>query len=82
MVNQQMILIVYHWCMGKHFSEICNMTDIMEGTIVRIMLRLIECLLEIQKIAVIIGNHKLEKKMEECIVLVKRDIVYTESLYI
>ena len=77
-----MIIVVYYWCKGKNFSEICKVTDIMEGTIVRIMLRLIETLLEIKKIAEIIGNNNLEKQMEECILLVKRDIVYTESLYI
>ena len=80
--NLSMIIVVYYWCKGKNFSEICKVTDIMEGTIVRIMLRLIETLLEIKKIAEIIGNNNLEKQMEECILLVKRDIVYTESLYI
>ena len=35
-----------------------------------------------KKIAEIIGNNSLETQMEECVTLVKRDIVYTESLYI
>ena len=30
----------------------------------------------------IIGNKTLELQMEECVTLVKRDIVYTESLYV
>ena len=54
----------------------------MEGTIVRIMLRLIETLLEIKKIGEIIGNKSLEENTEECVSLVKRDTVYTESLYL
>ena len=52
----------YFWCKGKSFSEICKFTDIMEGTIVRIMLRLIETLLEIKKIGEIIGNKSLEER--------------------
>ena len=80
--NLSMVIVVYFWCKGKSFSEICKFTDIMEGTIVRIMLRLIETLLEIKKIGEIIGNKSLEENMEECVSLVKRDIVYTESLYI
>ncbi len=80
--NYSMVLVVYQWCQGKSFSEICKFTDIMEGTIVRIMLRLIEALLEVKKIAEIIGNPQLEEQMDECVTLVKRDIVYTESLYI
>ena len=80
--NLSMVLVVYYWCKGQKFSDICKLTDIMEGTIVRIMLRLIETLLEIKKIGEIIGNISLQEKMEECVNLVKRDIVYTESLYI
>ena len=80
--NSSLVLIVYQWCEGKSFSEICKMTSIMEGTIVRSMLRLIETLLEVKKIATIIENSQLEKQMDECVSLVKRDIVYTDSLYI
>ena len=80
--NPALLFIVYQWCEGKTFHEISKQTDIMEGTIVRSMLRLIETLLEVKKIAEIIENTALQQQMEECVVLVKRDIVYTESLYI
>ncbi len=80
--NNSMVLVVYQWCEGKSFSDICKITDIMEGTIIRILLRLIETLLEIKKIAIIIENKLLEEQMELCVLLIKRDIVFTESLYL
>lgn len=34
--------VVYEWARGTPFNEICGLTDVMEGSIVRAMVRLDE----------------------------------------
>ena len=34
--------MVYHWAKGVPFKEICTLTDVMEGSIVRTIVRLDE----------------------------------------
>ena len=38
-----MMDVVYAWATGKSFAEICQMTDIFEGSIIRTMRRLEVC---------------------------------------
>lgn len=35
--------VVHAWCTGAKFSEICKMTDVFEGSIIRAMRRLEVC---------------------------------------
>jgi arsenate reductase-like glutaredoxin family protein len=66
----------------KPFAEICELTNILEGSIVRCITRLDETCREVRNAARIIGDSSLFQKMEEASKLIKRDIVFASSLYI
>ncbi|KAG7201588.1 hypothetical protein KM043_004332 [Ampulex compressa] len=74
--------VVYAWCKGATFLQICKMTDIFEGSIIRCMRRLEEVLRQLCQAAKNIGNTDLENKFSEAIKLIKRDIVFAASLYL
>jgi antiviral helicase SKI2 len=73
--------VVYEWAQGMSFARIMEMTDVLEGTIVRVMGRLEECCREVKNAARIVGDPELYLKMEKCGELIKRDICATASLY-
>ncbi|XP_067934884.1 exosome RNA helicase MTR4-like [Watersipora subatra] len=77
-----MMDVVSAWCKGQSFAQICKMTDIFEGSIIRCMRRLEETLRELCNAAKAIGNASLENKFSEGIRLIKRDIVFAASLYL
>eukprot|EP00823_Brevimastigomonas_motovehiculus_P002489 TRINITY_DN1514_c0_g1_i1.p1 TRINITY_DN1514_c0_g1~~TRINITY_DN1514_c0_g1_i1.p1 ORF type:complete len:630 (-),score=112.30 TRINITY_DN1514_c0_g1_i1:78-1967(-) len=77
-----MMDMVYSWCKGARFAEICKMTDIFEGTIIRCMRRLEELLRQFVQAAKSIGNTELELKFLTGIEQLKRDIVFAASLYL
>lgn len=74
--------VVLAWCKGSSFSQLCKMTDIFEGSIIRCMRRLEELLRQMCQAAKTIGNTDLENKFSEGIRLLKRDIVFAASLYL
>lgn len=74
--------IVYSWCNGSSFKVLCGMTDIFEGSIVRCMRRLEELLRQMVQASKTIGNTDLEDKFNQGIKLIKRDIVFSSSLYL
>lgn len=74
--------VIYAWCKGATFLQICKMTDIFEGSIIRCMRRLEEVLRQLCQAAKGIGNTDLENKFSEAIKLIKRDIVFAASLYL
>lgn len=74
--------IVHAWCKGATFIDVCKMTDIFEGSIIRCMRRLEELLRQMVQASKTIGNVELESKFSEGIRLLKRDIVFAASLYL
>lgn len=74
--------VVLAWCKGATFSQICKMTEIYEGSIIRCMRRLEELLRQMVQASKTIGNTDLENKFSEGIRLLKRDIVFAASLYL
>ncbi|XP_061115503.1 exosome RNA helicase MTR4 [Conger conger] len=74
--------VVYTWANGSSFSQICKMTDVFEGSIIRCMRRLEELLRQMCQAAKAIGNTELENKFAEGITKIKRDIVFAASLYL
>ena len=74
--------VVYHWCKGALFSQICKMTDVYEGSLIRLFRRLEELLRQLVEAANIIGNSELEEKMKKAMELIKRDLVSAGSLYL
>lgn len=74
--------VVYAWSQGTSFVDICKMTDAYVGTIVRCMRRLEELLRQMSQASKVIGNTDLENKFADCIVFIKRDIIFAASLYL
>jgi len=74
--------VVYEWARGMPFSEICNLTNVLEGSIVRAITRIGETCQEVRNCARIIGDTVLFQKMDEAVKLIKRDIVFASSLYV
>uniref|UniRef100_A0A8C6KK91 Exosome RNA helicase MTR4 n=1 Tax=Nothobranchius furzeri TaxID=105023 RepID=A0A8C6KK91_NOTFU len=57
--------VVYAWANGATFAQICKMTDVFEGSIIRCMRRLEEVLRQMCSAAKAIGNTELENKFAE-----------------
>uniref|UniRef100_A0A3P9AS66 Exosome RNA helicase MTR4 n=1 Tax=Maylandia zebra TaxID=106582 RepID=A0A3P9AS66_9CICH len=74
--------VVYAWANGATFAQICKMTDVFEGSIIRCMRRLEEVLRQMCSASKAIGNTELENKFAEGITKIKRDIVFAASLYL
>lgn len=74
--------VVHAWCNGASFAQICKMTDVFEGSIIRCMRRLEELLRQMCQAAKGIGNTELENKFSEGIKRIKRDIIFAASLYL
>jgi len=81
-LNYHLMEVVYQWARGMPFAEICNLTDVLEGSIVRCIVRLEETCREFKSAARIIGNTSLQAKMDRASELIKRDIVFASSLYV
>ncbi|KAL8055915.1 hypothetical protein ABFX02_04G086300 [Erythranthe guttata] len=77
-----LVEVVYEWAKGTPFADICELTDVPEGMIVRTIVRLDETCREFRNAAAIMGNSALHKKMEMASNAIKRDIVFAASLYI
>ncbi|XP_072561944.1 superkiller complex protein 2 isoform X1 [Paramormyrops kingsleyae] len=73
--------VVYCWARGMPFSEIAQLTDVQEGTVVRCIQQLNEVLREVRQAARIVGDSVLGSKMEKASLAIRRDIVFTASLY-
>ncbi|GJJ09981.1 hypothetical protein Clacol_004206 [Clathrus columnatus] len=68
-----LVEVVYEWAKGMPFEQITALTDVAEGTIVRVITRLDETCREIRDAARVIGDTELFKKMEEAQIKIKRD---------
>ncbi|KAJ1679649.1 ATP-dependent RNA helicase mtr4, partial [Spiromyces aspiralis] len=74
--------IVYAWAQGATFSQICKMTEVFEGSLIRAFRRLEELLRQMCMAAKAIGNIDLENKFADAILKIKRDIIFAASLYL
>ena len=82
-LNFGLTQVVYEWAMGKTFAEIMEITDVHEGIIVRCIQQLNETCLSIQKVVhTLMGTDELSEKMKKASDCIKRDIIFTGSLYI
>lgn len=78
----ELMEVTYAWCKGASFTQICKMTDVYEGSLIRMFKRLEEMIKQMVAAAKTIGNVELEQKMEKAAELVHRDIVSAGSLYL
>ncbi|UPR01051.1 ATP-dependent RNA helicase [Chloropicon primus] len=81
-LNFGLVKVVYEWACGREFKEICDYTDVMEGTIVRTIIRLEETCREFKDAARVMGDPHLLKLMEEASFMIKRDVIFAASLYV
>lgn len=77
-----LLQVVYEWARGMPFKDICNLTLVPEGSIVRCITRLDETCREVRNAARVIGDPRLYRKMEVASELIKRDVVFASSLYV
>ncbi|KAA8650519.1 SKI complex RNA helicase subunit SKI2 [Aspergillus tanneri] len=73
--------VVYEWARGMSFNRITDLTDVMEGTIVRTITRLDETCREVKNAAKLVGDPTLYTKMQQAQELIKRDVIFAASLY-
>ncbi|KAJ5502374.1 hypothetical protein N7463_005248 [Penicillium fimorum] len=73
--------VVYEWAKGMSFNRITDLTDVMEGTIVRVITRLDETCREVKNAAKLVGDPTLYTKMQQAQELIKRDVIFAASLY-
>ncbi|KAI8070677.1 NUC185 domain-containing protein [Gongronella butleri] len=76
-----LVEVVYEWARGLPFKYITDLTDVLEGSIVRCITRLDETCREVMGAARMIGDTELYKKMAQAEEDIKRDIVFAASLY-
>jgi len=77
-----LVEVVYEWAKGTPFADICMLTDVPEGSIVRTIVRLDEACREVKDAARLMGDSALFLKMQTASERIKRDIVFSASLYV
>jgi ATP-dependent RNA helicase DOB1 len=58
------------------------MTDVYEGSLIRLFRRLEELLRQIAQAAKIMGSEELEQKFTQALEMIRRDLVAAQSLYL
>ena len=81
-LNTSLFDVVAKWYDGASFLDICKVTDMYEGSIIRGIKRLHELLTQLSECAKSIGNKELDEKFEEASKRLYRGIVFTASLYL
>ena len=59
-----------------------KMTDVYEGSLIRLFRRLEELLRQMAAASKVMGSEELEKKFVEALEMIKRDLVAAQSLYL
>ncbi|KAE9985912.1 hypothetical protein EG328_006752 [Venturia inaequalis] len=78
----ELMEVVFAWCNGATFAEICKMTDVYEGSLIRLFRRLEELLRQIAQASKTMGSDELEEKFTAALGKVRRDLVAAQSLYL
>eukprot|EP01029_Cantina_marsupialis_P017219 TRINITY_DN386481_c0_g1_i2.p1 TRINITY_DN386481_c0_g1~~TRINITY_DN386481_c0_g1_i2.p1 ORF type:complete len:891 (-),score=254.33 TRINITY_DN386481_c0_g1_i2:173-2845(-) len=81
-INIALMEVSYEWASGLPFKNICTLTDVPEGAIVRTITRVSETCREVRNIARVLGDSSLYKKMDLASNMIQRDIVFAASLYV
>ena len=74
--------LTYRWSKGAPFAEIIRATELFEGSLIRAIRRLDEMLRQLGDASTAIGSAELRDKFTEGMKLIKRDIVFANSLYL
>eukprot|EP00168_Porphyra_purpurea_P010213 TRINITY_DN2512_c0_g1_i11.p1 TRINITY_DN2512_c0_g1~~TRINITY_DN2512_c0_g1_i11.p1 ORF type:complete len:962 (-),score=428.47 TRINITY_DN2512_c0_g1_i11:1427-4018(-) len=77
------VKVVYDWCGGASFDDVCADTTLFEGSIIRCFRRLEELLRQLVSAARSLGNGELEKQFTDGAALLQRSgVAFAASLYI
>ncbi len=79
--NPGLVDVTFAWCAGAKFVDVCKLTEVFEGSIVRVLRRLEELLRQLAAAALAIGNSELMTMFEEGSKKIRRGVVFTSSLY-
>ena len=80
--NPGLVDATYAWAAGARFVDICKLTDIFEGSIIRSIRRLEELLRQLASASLAIGNKELQALFEEGAKKIRRGVVFAASLYL
>lgn len=80
--NGDLMEVTFRWSAGSSFVEICKLTEVFEGSIVRVIRRLEELLRQLASASIAIGNHELKAKFEAGADSIRRGVVFAASLYL
>jgi len=67
--SKQFINVAYAWGNGDSFASICKLTNMYEGSIIRVIKNIDELLKQLVNACHVIGNLELENKFKEGIYL-------------
>ncbi len=67
---------------GATFEQLCRMTDIFEGSIIRATRRLDELMRQLADAAGVLGDVGLQQKFLDSDATIRRDIMFAASLYL
>ena len=71
-VNPALMEVVFAWAEQQPFVDICQLTNVLEGSIVRAITRLEETCKDVRSAARLIGDAQLYDKMTQASTLIKR----------
>ncbi|GMH10728.1 hypothetical protein Nepgr_012569 [Nepenthes gracilis] len=74
--------VIYCWSKGSSFAEVIQMTDIFEGSVIRLVRRLDEFLNQLKDAAHAVGEIDLENKFEAASTSLRRGVMFANSLYL
>ncbi|KYO00089.1 putative helicase with Zn-finger motif [Plasmodium gaboni] len=80
--NFKIMFIAYKWTLGVSFAELLEQCELEEGLIVRSILRLDDLCRKVKIAFLYLGNIDLAEKVEKTSHLLRRDIIFTTSLYL
>ncbi|KAF9036911.1 antiviral helicase [Hymenopellis radicata] len=72
------------WCGGGSFTDTFKLTDMFEGSLIRVFRRLAELLRQMISASQVIGNSELQKIFEKALELLERPntVIFCSSLYL
>ncbi|KAL2250954.1 DExH-box ATP-dependent RNA helicase DExH10 isoform X2 [Sesamum indicum] len=81
-VRPYLMDVIYCWSRGASFAEVLEMTDIFEGSIIRLARRLDEFLNQLKAAAHAVGEAGLKDKFAAASESIHRGIMFANSLYL
>eukprot|EP00347_Sterkiella_histriomuscorum_P019452 403341578 len=81
-LNFQFYELLFEWASQKPFVEIVKIAAVSEGDVVKVVQNVERLLRQVKNASRVIGDAQLAERMDQCTLLIKRDIIFTPSLYL